>query len=208
MKHTFLLLLLFYTTHNHLIAQTSEEKSMGEYVSGQINKFSSLGAGKAQGLKIHCKYPKSWESIAGERPHIIRKFIQSDGSGTVMSMIMVNKQEQELTQEEIAEFMTTEGLKSIIGNATYIASNCNLKIEGLKAGSIEYARSDVRGDQTFYSYNLDYLFPYKQYLISLQFMVIDKVGETKESLYNRYKKAKPLFAMMFNSIVIDNIWEK
>lgn len=205
MRQIVLFLILILLT-NLTFAQTEEKKSLNEFISGQVNKFSSEGQGKSQGLKLHFKYPKSWKSIEGERPHVIRKFAQPDNY--VLAILLVNKQDQAFTQSDINEGLTTEGLKSIIpSSGTYISSNSNLKIEGLKAGSIEFTNSAIRMERQFFSYNLNYIFIYKQYIVTVQFMVVNKIGETNSSVAYRYKTIKPLFVQMFNSLVIDNIWE-
>jgi hypothetical protein len=206
MKQTISLLSILLLLTNLTQAQTEEKKSVSEFNSGRVSKFSSYGQGKSQGLKIHFKYPKSWESIEGERPHVVRKFAQSDDY--VLALILVKKQEQTFSQSEISEVFTTGGLKSIIpSSGTYISSNGNLKIEGLQTGSVEFTNSGLRMNRPFFSYNLNYLFFYKQYFINVQFMVINKIGETNSSVTNRYETVKPLLEQMFNSIVIDNIWD-
>lgn len=205
-KKYFLLLLTSSLLAINTFTQSLEDKSLKEFNSGEINEFLSNGQGKSQGLKIHFKYPKSWKSIDGEHPHVIKKFSQSDNYA--IAIILVNKQKEEFSQSEINEILTLEGLKSMIpSSGTFISANSNLKIEGLKAGSIEFFNSGQRIDREFHSFNLFYVFIYDQYLISIQFMVINKIGESKQSLNERYKKIGPLFHLMFNSIIIDNIWE-
>jgi hypothetical protein len=187
--------------------QTTEEKSLTEFNSGQVKKFSSKGEGKSSGLKIQMKYPNSWQSIEGEHPHVVRKFAQSDDY--VLAMILIFKQDKAFSQSEINEMFTDDGIKSMLPeSATFITSNVNLKIEGLKAGSIEFTNNSRRMDRQFYSHSLYFTFVYKQYLVYVQFSVANKIGESNMSVNTRYQKIKPLFVQMFNSIVIDNIWEK
>jgi len=187
-------------------AQTEEEKSLREFNAGQISKFSSLGQGKSMGLKIHLKFPKSWKSIEGERPHIVRKFAQQDDYA--LAIILVNKQDMIISQTDINDMLSPEGIRDIMPNgSTFISSNTNLKIEGLKAGLIEFKSSALRMERQFLSFNSFYVFCYKEYFISIQFMVVNKIGESETSVQNRYQKIKPLFYQMFNSVVIDNIWE-
>jgi hypothetical protein len=206
MKQTLMIFTLFLFSLSNVYSQTEETKSLNEYNSGKTEKYSSNGLGKSQGLKIHYKYPRSWKSIEGERPHVIRKFAQSDNY--VLSILLVNKIEEEFTSQELNEFFTTEGLKTILPNgASYISSNPNLKIEGLKAGSIEFTNSATRMNRYFYSHNLNYVFIYKKYFVLVQFMVVNKPNESSSSVNERYNKIEPLFYQMFNSIVIDNIWE-
>lgn len=187
-------------------SQAIEKQSITEYNSGKTNKFSTTGLGKAKGLRLNMKYPISWKSIEGERPHVVRKFVQPDNYA--LSIILVNKLDKPFTNAEIDELFTTEGLKSIISeNSNFISSNPNLKIEGLKAGSIDYSTSAVRMDRHFNSYNRFYVFVYKEYFVMIQFMVLNKIGESDLSVNSRFNTLKPLFYQMFNSIVIDNIWE-
>jgi hypothetical protein len=207
MKTILILLTIILISINQIYAQTEESESLKEFNSGQVSKYSSFGQDKSQGLKINIKYPKSWKSMEGERPHVVRKFAQQDNY--VLALIIVNKQDNNFSQSEISEILTPDGLKSIIPpSGIYISSNPNLKIEGLKAGSVEYTNSAVRMDRMFYSCNLNYIFYYGQYIVTIQFMVVNKMGESNLSVENRYKIIKPLFYQMFNSIVIDNVWEK
>lgn len=188
------------------IAQTQEQVSLKEFLAGSTTKYYSKGEGKAYGLKINLKYPASWTSKEGERPHIVKKFEQPNGN--VLGMLFINKGDAIFTESEIAEVMTTDGLKSIIPDyATYVSSNPNLKIEGLKAGSIEYTATNKRVDLTIYTHNLSYIFVYKQYLIMIQFYVSGTSDESNEQIDARYNEIKPLFPLIFNSIVIENLWE-
>jgi len=199
---TFLLLINLFRSE----AQTSEKNSLNEFNSGKIKKFSTSGLDKAKGLKLQFKYPASWKSIDGERPHVVRKFAQSDDY--VLSLILINTQEQSFTQQEIDELFTTETFKSMIpADGIYLRSNTNMKIEGLKAGSIEFTRTAKRMDRLIYSHNESYFFIYKQYFVSIQFMVLNKDSESNSHVDLRFKEIQPLFYKMFNSIVIDNIWE-
>lgn len=207
MKKIFVFLISVFLLYTSIQAQTAEDQSIKEFNSDQVNKYSSNGEDKSKGLKLHFKYPKSWKSIEGDRPHVIRKFAQSDNY--VLAIILVNKLEKELSQKDINEIFTIDGLKAIVPeNGTYISCNPNLKIEALNAGSVEYTVSATRVDRKFYTHVLNYMFVYKSYIITVQFIVADKINEMKVSVDDRYKKICPLFRQMFNSVVIDNIWEK
>lgn len=187
-------------------SQIEEEKSLKEFNSGEVLKYSSFNEPKAENLKIHIKYPKSWECLEGERPHVIRKFIQSEGYSTCI--LLITKQNKEPNTKEVDNILAIDGLKSLIpSTASYIASNSNLRMEGLRAASIEYTNSGRRLDRDFYSYNLLYLFVYKKFIIQVQFMVLNKIEETNSSVEQRYKTIRPLFNQMFNSIVLDNIYQ-
>lgn len=106
------------------------------------------------------------------------------------------------------EMFTTETFKSMIpADGIYLSSNENIKIEGLKAGRIEFTRTSKRMDRSIYSHNESYFFIYKQYFVSIQFMVLNRDSESNSHVDLRFKEIQPLFYKMFNSIVIANIWE-
>ena len=206
MKKYLMILILSIFSFVVLHGQTQEEISINQYNSGKTNKFSSRGEGKSQGLKINIKYPESWKSLEGEHTNVVRKFTQPEGY--VMGLILINKLDAEITKSEIDEFMATEGLKSLLSpSAKYISSNSNLKIEGLRSSSIEFTDTNQRLDLTIYTHCLFYFIAYKQYLISIQFFVSGNSDETIAAVNERYERIKLLFPSMFNSIVIDNIWE-
>jgi len=202
MKQIVLLLAISFFSFTYIQTQTEEEKSLHEYNSGQVSKFSSNGEGKSEGLKIHFKYPKSWESVEGEHQYVVRKFLQSDHS--TLAMIIVVKQEKEPTQSELNEVFTTDGLKSILPSTfNYISINTNIKIEGLRAGKLEFTNSDNRMGIEVYSFTQMYVFWFKNYCIQVQCSVNKNQNETKENANNRFQNAKPLFDQMLNSLVID-----
>lgn len=203
MKSKMLFVLLF--SYHLAFAQSVEENIVQEFNSGQTEKYYSNGEPKSKGLNIQFKYPKSFTSKEGDRPHVIRKFFLE--SEEIYSLIIINKMDKAATQTEITEAISINGLKSMLpSSANFISSNSNLKIEGLKAGSIEFTNNSARMDLNIFSYNQHYIIIYKSYLIYIQFSVIKKSEETKDELQYRYKTLKPLFYKMFNSLIIENIW--
>lgn len=186
-------------------AQTLEEQSVREFNSGFVEKYSTKGETKSNDIDLIIKYPRSWKSIEGERPHVLRKFVQQESY--VLAILMIKPLGQNVSQEEINSALSKSGLKATVPpNGIYVSSNSNLKIEGLKAGSLEYLLTSKRGDREFHVKIFSYVLFYKDNLIQLQFMVADKPNESTESVLSRYNSVKPLFAQMFNSIVINNIW--
>lgn len=201
------LVLLFLCFTNSLIfCQSNEQISVKRFFSGETIKFSSKYSEKAKGLNLQFKYPNTWKSLDGERPHVVRKFAQP--GGTVLAMILINKLGKKPTNLELNNYFTLQVLKSYIpATASYISSNPELMIEGLRAGSIEFTNIGKRVNQTFLSHNISYLFYYEDYLVSIQFMVFNAPGESSISVSKRFSKLKNLFSAMFNSIVITNKWQ-
>lgn len=191
---------------SNLFSQSFEEKSISEFQLGKARKYSTHGLGKSKGLKLHIKYPQSWECYEGERPHVVQKIVQPDNY-TLLN-ILINKLQDPFSKNEIEELFTIEGLKSLLPeNSTYLSSDADLRIEGLKAGSVDYKTAAIRMNRLFNSYSRYYVILYNDYVVMIQFMVLNKEGEADSSVKSRFVTLKPLFDQLFNSVVIDNVWE-
>ncbi|GET20677.1 hypothetical protein JCM18694_09230 [Prolixibacter denitrificans] len=188
-------------------AQTSIEKnSISEFNAGKTIEYFSNGQGKSQGLKIHLKYPQSWKSLEGRHPHVLVDLVQP--GNYVNALLMVRKSNDIFTKPEISHLLSKEGLNMFVPpNGSYISSNSNIQIEGQRAGLVNYTMTGKRMNRVFFSYSSAYIVIYQDYIFTLTFMVTNKIGESESSVKNRYDAIKPLFGQMFNSIVIDNIWE-
>lgn len=188
-----------------VICQIVEKQSMQEFVDGETLKYSTDGSGKSNGLKLNLKYPKSWAAQDGEGPHIVETFIQPGNDAAFL--IMVQSLDTEFTQSELDEFFTLDGLKyALPDGATFISANSNLKIESLKAGSLEYSAINTGGELSIYTHCLNYFFVYKKYLIALQCYVSSTTGESNGAIDNKFYTLNPLFELVFNSITLDNVW--
>ena len=188
------------------MAQQIESNSLNQFIIGKTKSFSSYGLAKAQGLNLNIKYPASWKSVEGERPYIVQKFVPE--SGYVMAMLLVNKLDGVPNQSEINDFYTQDGLKAMMpAESKLIAYNSSIKIERQPAGKIDYTTVAQRMNRHFYSCVRSYFIIYKDYLITLQFMVMNKIDEPNTSVDRRFKTIEPLFDMMANSIVFNNLYQ-
>lgn len=187
-------------------SQTKEEQALNEFVSGKVQPYSTLGTGKSQGLKLHLKCPISWQSKEGDRPHIVRKFTQQDQA--TAAVVYIQKGEKEYSQSEIDHNLSTKNITSESAQlGKVISCDCNLKIEGLKACRVDILQSGQRMNLPTISYSIQYSVVFKQYYLSIQFMVVKKKGDSDDVFQQRYNAVKTLSKMMFNSLVIDNAWE-
>lgn len=195
---------IVFTTNT--FSQSIEEKSVTEFQLGKVKKYSTHGLGKSNGLKLHIKYPQSWECHSGERPHVVQKIVQPDNY-TILNLL-INTLEEPLNKNEIDDVFTVAGLKTLLpSNSTYISSNSNLTIEGLRVASIDSYSVATRMNRQFRSYSRYYILFFEEYIVMTQFMIINRDGESDSSVKSRFEILKPLFHQISNSIVIDNVWE-
>lgn len=72
-----------------------------EYLDGFGKRYTADGSGKSLGLQISLKFPTSWSDTEGERPHILRKFVDQRKE---MAMALIYVQDLGEPPDELAEF--------------------------------------------------------------------------------------------------------
>jgi len=173
--------------------------------------FVSNGSGKSKGLKFTLKYPSSWASQEADRPNIVRKFMGKN----IGLMINIQILEDNLTFEGMPEsdkkelfdiMYSKEGLKMMFPGHEIITSDPNQKIDGIRCVSLQTRSKEKRLNYYVYSKNLFYQMIYNEYLIQLNFAVIEG-EEGYSSIESRFESNLPLFKSMANYFVITSQWE-
>lgn len=176
-----------------------------EFMSGYTSKYICDGSGKGRGLKFSIKYPQSWKSEEGNRPHIVRKFYNDDMSAQVM--IWVDDLEFIPSKSEVDDFFTTENAKNMIpADGRYIKSNTTV-IEGEKSLVIDYTVKRERLGTIFTSKYRMYSIFYKSYLLQVLFNVSQAPHEEPKDLIEEFEKYEMLFNAMINSFSLISKWE-
>lgn len=73
----------------NILSVQFDKNPNNEMVDGFYNRYSSLGHNKAKGIEVNLKIPKSWAEKEAERPNIVRKWINQNGSGHSSIMLFV-----------------------------------------------------------------------------------------------------------------------
>jgi hypothetical protein len=205
MKHIFVL--LFLALCNKCFGQPPSECT--EFRNGQITKYVSDGSGKSRGLKFSIKYPKSYTSLEGERPHIVRKF---NGGGEKCDIVI---QIQQLPQiPSLSEKMEILSKSSLLEMASSpikaLTATDGLIIDGESAGFVEFymTRKANVGDQTvtLRAYSRMYCVIYKSYFIQITFGV-GSTTANESALKIRFDNYKYLFSYVVNSFIILSKWQ-
>lgn len=202
-----LLTSIFLSVSIHLLAQLPSECI--EFKNGQTNKYTSDGSGKSQGLKFSIKYPQSYSSKEGERPHIARKF--SSGGEKCDIVITILKLPEAPSASEKKDALSKSSLLEMVpSTAKALTATDGLIIDGEPAGFIEHYmnRKANAGEQTvtIRAYSRVYCIFYKDYLIQISFGV-GSTTANDASLKARFDNYKFLFSYVINSFVILSKWQ-
>lgn len=198
-----------------------------EVLDGFFKKYYTQNSSKAQGIEMIIKIPYSWKEMEAERPHIVKEFKSENGNGLESIMVIIQKDKtvkkasntfKEAKEKDInfSKQKIDELCKEYIPyNSNYINGNL-IYIETLPTLEIRYNIKKDRMGFSILMETLNYYIFYNDYLIMLQFITStnNNLAENlnteefkKKNSKKRYQKYEPLFQIIANDIVINNVWE-
>lgn len=177
-----------------------------EFLSGYTINYVCDGTGKSRGLKFSIRYPESWKSEEGDRPHIVKKFSNSDMS--VQAMALVNELENIPSKEDSDYFFTTKNAKDMIPKGGHYIKSNKTVIDGLPALVIDYSYQREKLGTIFKGKMRMYSIIYKSYLLQIQFGVSQEAQITPIDIEKKFKEYELLFNSMINSLIVTSKWEK
>lgn len=178
-----------------------------EILEGFVNDYYTKESPKSEGLNIKIKYPKSWKSENGDRPHVVKKFTSNNGHGLEALIIMIKKIDEALSVSELNMLLSEEGIKyQLPDNAKVISVKPGLNIEGLTATSVTFYQELPRLDINVGMISEWYLMFFEKYMISLMFTV-GSISNDYGSIFKNYEINRKLFWLLANNFVILSKYE-
>ena len=172
-----------------------------EMSNGFTNKFVTDGTGKSKGVKLQIEHPRSWASLEGERPNIVRKFVSERGRGLEVALITVKALPagERLTPSDIEDAFSAFGLRAFLPPGARFVSGRRINFDGLPGALVEFRVRTDRMGKEIRMRGLFYVTFYSDRTISLLFSTSDE-----DATYARFE---PLFHAMANSVIILNQYE-
>jgi len=182
--------------------QRSPEREM---IDGFVSEYSTKESVKSEGVNVKIKYPKSWSSENGDRPHVIRKFKSENGHGLNGALIMIIK--ASLSKTDVDLLLSAEGLKSQIPkNSKVISVKTGLTMDNFPAASITSYVVQPQMNLKIGMISETYIICYKDHLISILFSV-GSTTSNYDDILKQYNTNKNLFWRMANNLVILSQYE-
>ena len=184
--------------------QNSPEKEM---IDGYINDYYTSESEKSNGLNIKIKYPKSWKAKNGDRPNVVQKFTSDNGHGLEVAILMINKLNEPLNNEQIEYFLTKEVLeKQLPKKSEIISYQKDLKMDNINAASLTFYSEQTQMNVKLGSIIEFYIFYYNNCQVTLMFSV-GQIENKRDDIYKRYEMNKKLFWRMANNVVLLSQYE-
>ena len=200
---TRLLIIAILFLQTTLFAQS--ETDTKNFLSDKTTVFRSFGNGKSQSIDFSIKYPSDWKKQEGERPHIVQKFLKTNGSTSISYLVLIKKIDgPKLTQEEISNELNN--IETAVPNGgIFISKKTNFKIDGEKAALLTYKmnrKTSVDAEITMYA--SVYSMIYQNYLIQIQCSVGGTTGS--QDFAKIFESYKVFFSLVANSFVLQSKW--
>jgi len=176
-----------------------------DFLNGYTSKFECNGYSKCRGLKFSIKYPQSWKSEEGNRPHIVRKFSNDDMN--VQTMLIVTDLEYVLPKEEIDNFFSIESAKEMIPEGGHYIKSSSTVIDGESALVIDYSIQREKLGAIISVRTRMYAIIYKSYLLQVQFSVVQDPLKPPVDINEKFNANELLFNCMINSLILVSKWE-
>ena len=188
--------------------QTSQTYDLvRDFLNGYTSTYKCDGTGKGRGLKFSIKYPHSWKSEEGRRPHIVRKFINNNS--ITQAMVIVNDLGFTPTKEDIDYFFSSinDFEKTFVPEGSRIIKSSKTVIDGEPALVIDYMIEREKLGTIIKTRARMYSLIYKNNLLQVQFYVVQPPLDKPIDLEKEFLNKEMLFNLMINSLIIDSKWE-
>jgi len=181
-----------------------------EFRNEYTKKFNSEDHPKNKDIHFTVQYPASWKSNEADRPNIIKKFSSENGRGLENFSILIKHlpttPNQKPSKTNIEELFQKSTVLKMLPKDIVITSYSRTTIDSLPGAMVEYEEVQSRLKYNFFSKNLIFMTFYKNSVLAFSFSV-GNVLVKKNDVLERYPFIKPLFILIANSIVIQDLWK-
>jgi hypothetical protein len=178
-----------------------------EMVDGHRLSYTSMGTGKAKGIKFSVEYPRSWVAKEAKRPNIVQKFHSENGLGGQNFMVIIKQIDiprgMEITQKDVDELLNDKDMQDMAGERSKVIGYGQFTLERIPGYWMQFEIEEKRGKHSMTMETVMYGLHYQNYLIMLQGHVT-KSFNGKPVPRNDFAQFEPVFEYMANSFVLHN----
>ena len=174
----------------------------------ELKRFNSKGHPKSEGYELVVKYPSTWTAQEAERPHIIQKFMTTDGDGILVGcMLQARKLPVSISEQENAEMVSemTEADLSIeeqYPGARILKFN-RTRYEGIPGVYFQMEVPAERANNWTHALRDVHIVAYKNLMVEMDCAATgsEKVT-TMEAVRNKFIQNQRPFDLFANSFII------
>lgn len=180
-----------------------------EFTEKYRYRFFSDGSGKAKGVSFSIEIPKTWQAQDANRPNIVKKFINLNGKGNSMVLVIVKEvplPEDEVISESTIEEMLADGEEELLPNEFECLQKGKLHLEGFTGYWIRYKGQLSRVRTTMTTEGIMYGLFLENRLLMIQGQILLPLGDAKISI-DSFAKYEKTFDLVANSVVLEDVYK-
>ena len=188
-----------------LLAVRYSASPVSEFADGHVGRYEGAGDPKLLGVELSLKLPISWKEKAGDRPHVVRKWVEKGGTGLNSIMLMVKNFGEPLGPEDLADFGAIDPAEVAPDGATVLDGG-GFVLEGLAGLRSRFRMSTQRIDISLDQIIEQYMLPMPSgRIVFISCYVGTEIGEA-DTLQRRFELIDPLCHQVVNSLVLRSLY--
>ncbi len=186
----------------YLLAVKYANNPAREYSDGFRRRFDTDGTGKARGIKLSLRLPRSWAARDGERPHIVKKWTTEGGTGLEILMLHIRDAEgYDPDKREIERFLRSgEVRQAVPDGALHLASGA-FTVEGRPGYWIDMKLTQERVGVAVYQRMLMYQLFFRGQAIGIMCQTAGQ-PQNAAKVDDSLSRFRPLCQAVVNSLVL------
>ena len=162
------------------------------FKEGEKENFSTAGNPKAAGLNLTMSYPKGWQALEVDDPHVVKRFVSPGG---VVVGVTILPMEIKGTDEDRKIFENKEALEAMTPPGTKLIAAIPTKINGKLAGYVRASKTQGTKNAESVTYAI---------LVGKNLVTVNGVvgapADAKVSAADKMEDYKELFMLITESI--------
>jgi len=177
-----------------------------EFTDGHVGKYVGIRDSKLLGVELSLKVPLSWKEMPGDRPHVVRKWVDQVGTGLNSIMLMVKDIGQPLGPQDLADFVATNPIEIAPDGSTFLDGG-GFVLEGLSGIRTRVRVTMQRVDGSIDQIVEQFMLPLPTgRIVFLSCYSGAEVGAANTLLQRRFELIEPLCRQFVNSLVLTSIY--
>jgi len=183
-----------------------ESKPEQEFIDGYRYTYKNDGSGKAKGVKFSLQLPRTWEAMEGNRPNVVKKFVNYQGSTLMVIIKDIPLEENEKVDKYVIdEMLKKNNIGTILPSQSVYEKSGKITLEGLPGLWVQYSVELNRMRTTMKIESIMYIIVYKNKMIQIHGTnVVSVNGKNIEN--GGILKYEKLFDMVVNTLVLPEIY--
>ncbi len=134
-----------------LLAVKYKDNPAREYSDGFRQRFDTDGTGKARGIRLSLRLPRSWAAREGERPHIVKKWTTEGGTGREILMLDIRDADgYDRDKREIERFLRSGEVRQVVPQGGVLIASGPFTVEGRPGYWVDMKLTEERVGVTVY----------------------------------------------------------